>query len=61
MPSAKSKTRQPEATVHEPSAAYEVGPDAQHLPVHDKAAALDAIFHDANVKYGPRRKQKSSE
>ncbi len=52
MSSAKSKTRQPEAAVHEPSAAYEVGPDAQHLPVHDKAAALDAIFHDPNVKYG---------
>lgn len=61
MSSVKSKTSKPETTVQEPSADYETGPDAQYFPVHDKAAALDAIFHDANVKYGPRRKQKSSE
>lgn len=48
MATAKAKIE--EKTVQEPSAEYEIG--EQYLPVHDKNAALDAIFHDPDVKYG---------
>ena len=46
MTDAKLKTKK----VQEPSAEYETG--EQYVPIHDKAAALDVIFHDADVKWG---------
>ena len=46
MTISKPKTKQ----VQEPSADYDIG--EQYIPVHDKAGALDAIFHDADMKYG---------
>jgi len=45
-----AKVRENKQTVQEPSAEYETG--EQYVPVHEKAAALDFIFHDADVKYG---------
>jgi len=45
---AKTKTN-PKA-VQELPEEYEIG--EQYLPVHEKSAALDAIFHDADVKHG---------
>jgi hypothetical protein len=46
MPPRKPKS----SVVKETPAEYEA--TGQYLPVHDKAAALDAIFKDSNVKYG---------
>jgi type I restriction enzyme M protein len=48
MTPAKAKANK--QAVQELSAEYETG--EQYVPVHDKAAALDTIFHDADVKYG---------
>lgn len=45
-----SKAKIEKKTVREPSIEYEVG--EQFLPVHDKSAALDAIFRDPDVKHG---------
>jgi hypothetical protein len=46
MPARKTS---PTSTAKEHSADYETG--GQYLPVTDKAAALDAIFRDPDVKY----------
>jgi len=43
------KTKSDPRTVKEYPAEYETA--GQYLPVHDKAAALDAIFQDPDVKY----------
>ena len=46
-----SRTKSVASAVKETSAEYEVS-ETHYLPVHDKLAALDAIFHDPDVKYG---------
>src|SRR5258706_8059257 len=48
MATAKAKTKT--KAVKEPAIEYEVG--EQYMPVKDKAAALDAIFRDSDVKHG---------
>ena len=51
MPIAK-KSQPTSDNVKEPVADYEISSELHFLPVYDKHAALDAIFHDPDVKYG---------
>ena len=45
-------TKQNGLTTEEPAALYDVSSDSVYLPVYNKAAALDTIFKDTNVKHG---------